>query len=454
MMSPRKSRFNMIQKPIDWKPGWWQCESEWKRAHIRCRMVVLLLVTLLTMPSGAARAQRLSPLAAAPDWSGLDRFHETMSKEEFQRRLSVYAPNRAADGLFIVTDTGVSVATTLSPLVRRLIRFAPPGTSPTSPPRYWKPLPAGRTGGTPLEGVHLALDPGHLGGQWALLEERAFRPTRSSWIQEGDMTLVVANHLATRLRALGARVSFVRPDARPVTRRSVDDLRAAARQEMERDGVVDIRETYNGRLDPAKTLSVQWHAERFFYRVSEIRERAVRVNERFRPDAVLCLHFNAEDWGDPESPRLAAREHYHMLVNGCYSAGELRQDDVRFEMLFKLFTGTLPEEVRLNRAVGAALAKATGLPPFRYSGPEALLLDPAGGVWARNLLANRLYQCPVIFCEPHVMNHPNFVVRHAAGDFKGVLPVDGVPRKSLYREYADALAEGLVGAVVAPQPAP
>jgi hypothetical protein len=65
-------------------------------------------------------------------------------------------------------------------------------------------------------------------------------------------------------------------------------------------------------------------------------------------------------------------------------------------------------------------------------------------VWARNLLANRLFTCPVVYIEAYVMNSRTFFARVQAGDYDGRRNFGGVARKSLYREYADAVTDGLV----------
>ncbi len=64
-------------------------------------------------------------------------------------------------------------------------------------------------------------------------------------------------------------------------------------------------------------------------------------------------------------------------------------------------------------------------------------------LWARNLLANRLYQCPVIFLEPYVMNNKEVHDRVQLGDYQGTKPINGVEKKSIYREYADAVTLAL-----------
>jgi hypothetical protein len=63
-------------------------------------------------------------------------------------------------------------------------------------------------------------------------------------------------------------------------------------------------------------------------------------------------------------------------------------------------------------------------------------------VWARNLLANRLYRCPVVFLEPYVMNNREVWERVQAGDYDGERVVAGSLRASIFREYSEGVAEG------------
>ncbi len=112
-------------------------------------------------------------------------------------------------------------------------------------------------------------------------------------------------------------------------------------------------------------------------------------------------------------------------------------------MLLKLLNGSAPEELGVAEAVAPALATATGLPPFQYKGPNAEHIGNSPYIWARNLLANRLYECPVVYIEPYVMNSPEVFARVQAGDYEGTRPFGGVERKSIFREYADAVADGL-----------
>ena len=89
------------------------------------------------------------------------------------------------------------------------------------------------------------------------------------------------------------------------------------------------------------------------------------------------------------------------------------------------------------------MARITGLPPYSYSGPNARSVGSSGYVWARNLLANRLYECPVIYIEPYVMNNREVFARIQAGEYEGLRDFAGVMRPNIYEEYAQGVVDGL-----------
>jgi hypothetical protein len=112
-------------------------------------------------------------------------------------------------------------------------------------------------------------------------------------------------------------------------------------------------------------------------------------------------------------------------------------------MLMKLLTRCYPVELAASESVARALADAAGLPPYEYTTGNARRTGSSPYVWSRNLLANRLYRCPVVYVEPYVMNSQKVFDRVQLGDYEGEREVGGIMRKSIYREYADAVAEGL-----------
>jgi len=409
------------------------------RARVGGWLGVLALAFLVRVP--AARAELLSPLADRPDWATLDQFQGTITRAEFVQLLDqVYAPRDATMGLIDVNEERASIVMRLGEPERFILRFAKDAASVKPTPRYWR---VGRS----LKGLRIAIDPGHLGGEWTKMEERWFQIEGSVPVAEGDLTLRVAEAIAPQLTALGAEVLWVRRTPQPVTAKRPADFFPVARTLLAAQGVANPREHYTSMDEPGRGSTVQSQAELLFYRQAEIRERARLVNEQLKPDLLLCLHFNADEWRHPSRPALSPRNHFHVLVNGCYGPGELRLDDNRFEMLHRLLGGVTDEEQRLSTIVATRMAARLAQPPYIYTRNIAVRVNDSPYVWARNLLANRLYRCPVVFLEPYVMNSQETWERVQAGDYEGVRFVAGSVRKSLVREYADAVVEGLVAAV-------
>ena len=414
-----------------------------KRYALHCLAFLLLLLPLA--PDAAAN---ISVLGTKPQWETLEHYQQTITHDEFVQLIDdVYCTHGFAPDLIEIHDDAARILINREAQKFFTLRFAADDGVRKPVPRLWRPaksLPAA-TVEKPLSGLKVALDPGHLGGSWAKMEERWFQVGNSKPVQEGDLTLQVARLLAPRLRALGARVSFVRNSSEPTTVKRPNDFRTLARKILIKNGVPKPRTDILATNDPAEEQSIRWQSEILFYRYSEIRRRAARVNFKLHPDLVLCLHFNAEAWGDPNSPTLTDTNHLHLIMNGSYLAEELEFDDERFEMIRRLLSRAYDEELPLADAVALAMARETRLPPYQYPTTNSTTkVGTSGYVYARNLLATRLYRCPVVYCEPYVMNSKEVFARIQAGDYEGMRNVNGLERKSIFREYADSVVDGLV----------
>jgi N-acetylmuramoyl-L-alanine amidase len=408
------------------------------------RPLFLILIVLPALHS----EDNVSVLGTKPRWSVLERYQQTITHDDFAQLINdVYCTHGFASDLIEIDDNTARILINREAQKFFTLRFAANSAERKPVPRLWHPaesLPhAPRE--KPLSGVKIALDPGHLGGDWAKMEERWFQVGETKPVQEGDLTLCVARLLAPRLRELGAKVSFVRNSDEPTTEKRPDDFQALARKILIRNGVPRPRADILDPNDPAKEQTIRWQSEILFYRYSEIRRRAACVNVQLHPDLVLCLHFNAEVWGDPNSPNLTDTNHLHLLVNGSYLAEELEFDDQRFEMIRRLLSRVYDQELPLADTIALVMARATGLPSYEYPTTNSTTkVGTSGYVYARNLLATRLYRCPVVYCEPYVMNSKDVFARIQAGDYEGTRNVNGIERKSIFREYADSVAEGLV----------
>ena len=412
------------------------------------KRTALLTFCFLTLALTARAAENLGILGAHPRWSVLEHYQETITHDEFAHLIyNVYCTHGFAPDLIEINTDTARILTNRESQKFFILQFAKDDASRDPVPRLWHPaksLPPAKAD-NPLSGLRIALDPGHLGGEWAKMEERWFQVGNTQPVQEGDLTLKVARLLAPRLRELGAKVFFVRNSNEPVTAKRPGDFRELARKILIKNGVPQPRSDVLDPNDPEKEQTIRWQSEILFYRYSEIRRRAALVNFKLHPDLVLCLHFNAEGWGDPNNPILTDINHLHLLVNGSYLQQELEYDDERFEMIRRLLSRAYGEELPLADTIATAMARETQLPPYQYPTTNSTTkIGTSGYVYARNLLATRLYRCPVVYCEPYVMNSKDAFARIQAGDYEGTRNVNGLERKSIFREYADSVADGLI----------
>jgi len=401
----------------------------------------------LAPPPPPPQLNQLSALGTTPEWLKLQSFHQTMTRAEFEAAVNdIYSDASPLPPPWKLESDGVVVQTGDPAKPEARIAFTQKAQPPLPGTRTWRKaseLPPLK--GRPiLSDVHFAIDPGHIGGAYSPLEERYLSFASGEAIQEGHLTLLPAQVLAERLKALGAYVSLVRESLEPVTNMRSIDLIAPARQLLQEAGFPQPQESYSGLTGEAKIITVQWQSEKLFYRVSEIHARAKKVNVTIKPDVVLCLHYNAEAWGDATSPQFSPANHLHVLVNGCYAPVELQQQDVRFEMLHRLFSRIHEEELPLAEAVAGGMSSATALPAYLYTTPNARRVGASPYVYARNLLANRLYQCPVVYLEPYVMNHEETYRRLLNGHFLGRTLIAGRLQSSAIEDYVRGVVNGVV----------
>ncbi len=355
------------------------------------KVKIYFLISMVTLFASIKASPHLTIMGENPNWEELDAFQYTVTKDDFVYALNnIYAPRETSVSCITVGDDRVKILKEAGSEEFFEIYFS-----------------GSNEGGKvsrerSLSDVHISIDPGHIGGNFSEMEQRHFSLNGSSPMREGEMVLKVALALERKLIALGADVSLLRWKNEPVTElRPVDFLKRAAVWQFRKRGKsgIDLGFSKEKQLAEITRLS-----QKLFYQVSEIRARAKLVNDVLKPDLVLALHMNAAPWPNSSKPSLVKGNHAHILVNGAYGENELAYDDIRFEMLLKLLSGAWRNEVLVSEAISNTLKDQTGLPPFIYRGNYAVGINNNPYVWGRNLLANRLYRCPVVYLEPYVAN--------------------------------------------------
>jgi len=377
--------------------------------------------------------KHLTDLATAPDWNELEQYQHTITKEDFERELDeVYTINGKWKDWIGTTDKSAMIRISAADDTQLYELFFASEVKQERPPKFWRKRDELIVKDLlkPLLGLRIVIDPGHIGGKFSEIEGRQSVYKDSPPVKEGNLTLKVAKMLSKQLETLGAQVTLTREYLAPVNPNRTDDYYAYANAKMSKTNL------------GSTPVAIRRASDQLFYRAGEIRERAKHVNNDYRPDLVLCLHFNA----GMKSEELIQEEHFHLILNGAYMDGELAKDDQRFTMLQRILQRVHPEEARLSSCAVDAFTAHTGLKPYRYDPASNRTLNVDGNpyLWARNLAANRSYLCPVIFYEPYLMNGVDSHARIIQGDYEGLRYLNGMLRPSIFREYVNAVTEGLV----------
>jgi len=393
----------------------------------------------------------LPAVAAAADWSTLQSYQQTITRDHFTELLeNVYAPSGGSVDYLRYETNAVMIFSTATQTGAPLLKLEFAATSETAKPpgSPFKDIAAvqalNNPTNAPLHGLRIVLDPGHIGGAWARVEERYLKIEKNDWpVQEAALNLFVAHLVKAKLEAAGATVLMTRDGYEPVTTNRPEDFVKEAEAQMGKfmpfDGLpMEFRQA-------ARADSLRRRQELMFYRSAEISARAEKVNGELKPDLTLCLHFNAVDTDD--RLELVDENGLAVFVHGNYLADELRSDDQKFCLFNKLLDGSHDVEMTVAKCIVAAFQKTTALPPaYTAKGGTMYPVDTNHYVYARNLAANRLYCGPVVFLEPYYMNNRTVYHRIQAGDYDGTREFEGASYRSIFRDYADAVAEGVIEA--------
>lgn len=406
----------------------------------------------------------LPPAVETPNpWFALEPWQRTITRQEFERKLErLYDPFDAMRAYMQITDERVIFY--LSPKIKDVpvytLEFAPdaehraPLAKVFRTPAEIRALP--KPEGKPLHDLRIAIDPGHIGGKWAQVENRSTRYRKSAPVNEGDLNVITALLLKKQLSDLGATVFLVRETTDPVTPFRPSDFVDEAVQVL-LDKNPKIAAKLQGKSFAEKKAyfgkkKVQDVADFLFYRGSEIPERGHKIRTNFKPDITITLYLNATP-GSGRS-RLTPINRNIFFVHGSYTKDEVADLNQRRQLVTKLLEDGNDIEAEVGAAIADAFKEKTGFKPVMYGDSKTTRMVVPGNLYvvARNLAANRNYSGPVVCTEPYFMNQVVTYRRLLAGDYEGTRLFDGKPYTSIFRDYAEALTAGLLRAYGPPIP--
>jgi N-acetylmuramoyl-L-alanine amidase len=387
-------------------------------------------------------------------WFPLDLYQQTITRQQFEEKLhTLYDPFSAFHPFLDINDSRVVVYS--SPTDRRVpqftLQFAPPNQA--RPPMRWFRTPAefraqAHPLDKPLEGLRVAIDPGHIGGSWAEMEERSTRYHGSAPVREGDLNLITGGLLKQELTNMGAIVFEDRDSTDPVTPYRPHDMMPEAREMLVDHSIhaARLRAFPPDKLNLIFGQRLDDLAEFLFYRCSEIVERGNRIRDHFVPDITVTLYIDATPGSG--RGRLTSANANIFFVHGSYTRAEMADPEMQRRCIYKMVEGSSGIEAEVATAIADTFTDKTHLGPVKYGDSATTRQIEPGNqyVVARNLAANREYDGPVVCTEPYFMNNHTTYQRLLAGDYEGQKTFDGKPYESIFREYADCVAQGLVRA--------
>ena len=274
----------------------------------------------------------------------------------------------------------------------------------------------------PLKGLRVALDPGHLGGEMALVEERyiRMRPNPEKGINkviefnEGDLALETALKLKAKLEKLGATVFLTR------SQKAQDTLgqNFFSWKEKEIDGVMNQLVSFHSEERLQQKEKIFWDKNlsdsnlfRHTYAFLELKKRAQEINA-FNPHLTLSIHYNLGWIYDKEGFNPGTEDDYTLFfVPGAFKKAaphaekiiqrSLAHAESRYEFVRLLLTDDLEKSIELTQIAQAVTQKTLKLPHGDHpSYLKALCLKHSSGIYHRNLALLRQVHGPILYCEP------------------------------------------------------
>lgn len=347
------------------------------------------------------------------NFSQLDVYQETVTREKVAHKINTYLKkNPAIEDHYKITELALVLYASKEDKENDRSEYTLEfGVKPAPEPDRFVP---DKTSDTPLRGLRVAIDPGHVGGDLAKAEGRYVDMKPSDVIQnrtdvqfnEGTLTLLTAKHLRSLLEEKGATVFLT-------------------------------RENIGEGADKSQCHNTRDH-----------KFRGEKINE-FNPHVTFIIHYNAGAGNDKATGQnLGTPENYNMVfVPGSFMAGELRKPRERYEFVRLLVTDDLEESVRLSGVVIRNFEKKLKVPSVgegnafaqeHYLRNACIQIEP--GVYARNLVLTQRVQSPLCYGESLCQDNFEECIRLASKD----VVIDGVPTSSRVQHVAQAYFQSVL----------
>ena len=327
----------------------------------------------------------------------------------------------------------------------------------TLPPRFWE-KPTNKE--LPLQGVRIALDPGHMGGDMesAILEMKYVRmhevPEKNIpeglAFNEGNLSVATGILLKEKLEAAGAEVMLTRDELAHSSFGITFEEWMTTRFDTDLDSLADAKGYGDDFIDLYRHKATKKEVFHAIFKPIELRNRARKINA-FRPDLTLMIHYNVQESNrpDPEHYIVPVSDNYNMtFVPGGFMKGELDTPEDRVHFLSILASDDLSSSISLSEHIGRGLAHHTNVPllnealDLRYLNKASIYAE-ADGVWARNLSLTRMVNGVLCFGESLYQDNEKECLELS----KKTLDVAGISTSPRVQDVANGYYDGILNFV-------
>lgn len=292
----------------------------------------------------------------------------------------------------------------------------------------------------PLEGLRVALDPGH--SAWNLKQARWEQRMVKFKLDDGTKILFneayinwcTAKILKYKLTQLGAEVFMTREQSGLTAFGIPYDEWLKNRIELEKKGLID-----DGIGETVFKESKKEGQFKAFLKI-ELEERARQINQ-FKPDVTIVIHYNGKSGTFPIEENTTMS-----FVGGSFMQGELIRAVNRFHLLRLLLTEDIENSINFCDYVMTSFDEVLKVPRDDDYNPGTVLPTEVVGVYARNLALTRWVHG--IICYGETLYQDNEIECERLNDTSFDYPNAGVYGTS-YRIYevAEAYLQGIINYV-------
>ena len=262
----------------------------------------------------------------------------------------------------------------------------------------------------PLEGLKIALDPGHMGGEfWDHATGKFMHDKDGHVLSEGVLNLQVCLLLEKELTALGAEVLVTHTELRPVSdKRPTDlDLPTFAGRELRtrvfEDWFVNLmQESDVWTFDDLKAVPEIRHLfsehqrMNYFILREDLAARSEKINA-FAPQLTLVIHSDAVNSPGPDPTLIddSVRDFTRAYVVGAFNESDFSTRLSRAQFLSHLLDQVrYQHSVHLGELITHEISTQLHIPLMKEDLATAVPIVP--GVFARNLAVSRNIQTGVV----------------------------------------------------------